>query len=218
MTKDEIRRQHRLFRDSLTLKEQADYSEALQKKLFQTPAYLNSKYIFTYVSFRSEVDTRNIIRQAIADHKKVYVPRVEAKTMEFYKIIALEELVISSFGILEPVGEEENRYKGQLNQEEEVKDRNNLLDHEGRNALSYNKLMLLPGLAFDRNGNRVGYGAGYYDKYLTAYGETQFYKLALSYDNQLVANIPANRYDIKADAILTPTQLLYCRRVRNKES
>jgi 5-formyltetrahydrofolate cyclo-ligase len=193
MTKNEIRLKLKEQRNKLTSKERDSLGTAISNRLFQTDAYINCNMIFPYLSFRSEVDTRDIIRRSVKEGKEVFIPRVEDKDMNFYKVQNLEGLILSKFGISEPPKEEINRYKEPW-----------ICDN------SYPKLMLLPGLAFDRYGNRIGYGAGYYDRYLSAFSLTHFYKIGLVYDFQVIDRIPANEFDIKADAILTPSGLIYC--------
>ena len=70
--------------------------------------------------------------------------------------------------------------------------------------------MLLPGLAFDPEGNRIGYGAGYYDRYLAKYPKDYFLKIALAYDFQILKQIKGNEHDVKADMIITPNQIIKC--------
>lgn len=207
MTKDEIRRKQKKLRNGLSQKEWEYLCDAMGNRLFQTQAYQKSENIFSFVSFQSEADTKKIILRALLDGKKVFVPRVEAKRMDFYEIHALDGLIISSYGISEPPAIEENKYQGiQAGNRYQ-----NPEEHSYANEyFKYKNLMLLPGLAFDPKGNRIGYGAGYYDRYLTAFPESHFYKIAIAFDFQLMEQIESDEYDRKADAILTPTRLLIC--------
>jgi 5-formyltetrahydrofolate cyclo-ligase len=77
-------------------------------------------------------------------------------------------------------------------------------------------LMLLPGLAFDLGGNRIGYGAGYYDRYLSKHQKDHFLKVALAYDFQVYDHLEADEFDIRADLILTPTRLISCIEMQDK--
>lgn len=193
MTKNEIRLRLKEQRDKITSAEQNKLDKEISNRLFQTKAYQNCKMIFTYLSFRSEVDTRAIIQKSLLDGKDVFLPRVEDKNMDFYQIRNLEGMIISKFGVSEPPKEVINRY-------------NKTQDYPVKQ-----NLMLLPGLAFDSKGNRIGYGAGYYDRYLSEFSLTHFYKIGLAYDFQVIENIPTDEFDIKADAILTPDGLINCR-------
>lgn len=188
MMKDEIRVRHKLLRNSISQTEHENLCKNLSTLLFQTKAYKECDLLFTYVSFGSEVDTKNIIKKAIVDGKRVFAPRVEVQNMEFYEIHELESLIYSRYGIAEPHPSKESRYKGLENEK--------------------SKLMLLPGLAFDLNGNRIGYGAGYYDRYLFTHLQTHFYKIALAFDFQIIDKIDTDEHDIKADALLSPTHFI----------
>ncbi len=195
MTKAEIRRDMKNQRKQIPEEERRQWDAIIRQRLWQREEYLHCQKLFCYISFGSEPDTNHIIQQALVENKIVYVPKVEGtNNMEFYRINELEGLHISSFGIPEPASEEEKRYRSQ----------------EHRKAVM-KPLMLLPGLAFDQFGNRIGYGAGYYDRYLHQYQPESFYKIALCYDFQLLELIESREYDIAADAILTPTRSIQCR-------
>lgn len=198
MTKSQIRNIMKEERNKLSVKEQKDLSKAILIKLLNSSAYQYCDYLFSFVSFQKEVNTHEIIRQSLKEGKIVYVPRVELHGMEFYEIINLDNLVPSKFGVPEPVSEGNRPYKGSLR----------IASHNDFNPY----IMLLPGLAFDSTGNRIGYGAGYYDKYLSNYPKEHFYKIALAYDFQVLKEIPADELDIKADMIITPTKVIECKR------
>jgi 5-formyltetrahydrofolate cyclo-ligase len=193
MTKSEIRINQKKRRSELSEEQRHLFDEAILHQLLETKEFQNCKRIFTYVSFQSEIDTLPIIEETFRLGKQVYIPKVEAHGMEFYEIKSLEGLQRSTYGILEPIGGMDDRFafvatsKGQIE-----------------------NLMLLPGLAFDLSGNRIGYGAGYYDKYLTLQRSDTFHKVALAYDFQLIERVPAEKFDICADVIITPTTIYQC--------
>ena len=189
MTKAQIRANQKLLRNQLSLEDQRLLSKEVREQLFQTEAYARCSNIFTFVSFGSEIDTHEIIRKAITDKKAIYVPRVEGKQIEFYRLLDFKLLIKSKYGILEPTVDE------------------NLLHVPADSNLNYNKyhnVMLLPGLAFDVKGNRIGYGAGYYDKFLSLHQDNYFYKIAIGYDFQVLDELPAEEYDRTANMIITP--------------
>lgn len=190
-SKNDIRNRMMTLRDQLSFDERKQLSGAICERLMKAEAWQACEKVFTYRSFRSEVDTDEIINRALEDGKRVYLPRVQGKTMDFFEIQALEGLILNRFQIPEPPFDEDRRYK------EKQED-------------GYTNLMLLPGLAFDLQGSRIGYGAGYYDKYLALYEKKHFYKIALAYELQLVDKINALEFDIRADAILTPSRLILC--------
>ena len=193
MTKGEIRIYQKKLRNELNGEQRRFYDEGILQQLMDTKEYQNCKRIFTYVSFQSEINTIDIIEKAFFQGKQVYVPKVEGQDMEFYEIKSREGLVRSSYGILEPLGGKEYRF---------------ILAAATNNPKE--NLMLLPGLAFDLQGNRIGYGAGYYDKYLEEQGADSFHKAALAYDFQVFESIPSEEFDIRADEIITPTRIYQC--------
>ena len=135
-------------RDSLTAGQRRDYSDRIIKKLTNLSCYREADAVLTYVSFRSEVDTIPLIEQAYADGKAVFAPKVTGKEMEFYRIFSLDDLSAGYRGILEPTGE---------------------LSFYGRmtDRTSQTILVCMPGAAFDRARHRIGYGGGFYDRYLS---------------------------------------------------
>jgi 5-formyltetrahydrofolate cyclo-ligase len=146
----------------------------IEEAFMALPQYQQAKDIYCYKNFNQEVDTSLILNRACLEKKNVYLPRVEGRDMNFYKILSEKELKKGYFGILEPVG-------GILN-------------------TSYTGLMILPGLAFDFNGNRLGYGKGFYDRYLK---KGNFIKVGLAYDFQVVDELEVKEHDQKMDVIVT---------------
>lgn len=190
MTKEQIRSDMKRKRSSLLKAEHRKRSRLIHKKLFETEAYRHCSSLLTYLSFGDEVDTGELIIKALADHKKVYVPRVDKKEMEFYEIPNLDGLILSKFGIPEPEPDQNRIFPASVQSQ--------LEDY----------LMIVPGLAFDLSGNRIGYGGGYYDRYLSRYAGTRFIKTAIAFDFQLMDYIPADAADVKMDYIITPTRVL----------
>lgn len=194
MTKGEIRIYQKKLRSQLEEAQKLFYDECILNHIMETKEYQDCKRVFTYVSFQSEIDTFNIMEQAFLHDKQVYIPKVEAHGLEFYEIKNLKGLVRSSYGILEPTGNVEHRFSSSSTPKSQKEN-----------------LMLLPGLAFDPYGNRIGYGAGYYDKYLVSQGVDTFYKLALAYEFQILERVPSEDFDIHADAIITPIKSYQCK-------
>lgn len=191
MTKNVARILMKDKRNKLSDDLRKEYNQKIQERLFALDVFKMCSMLFTYVSFGSEVDTIAIIEKAIKMNKRVYVPKVEGKKMNFYEIFDLDGLIRSKFGILEPEGNTDI-YESS----------------EGKNQL---KLMLLPGLAFDKSGNRIGYGAGYYDRYLGSYPIDEWIKIALAYDFQIMEHLAATQYDIRTDYIITNEKLILCK-------
>lgn len=147
--------------------------------LYKLDEYKNARCVFAYVSYNQEVRTRGLIEHALADGKRVAVPRVYGDIMRFKYISSINDLQPGYMGIPEPSDDLECAD----DREEQV-------------------LMIMPGLAFDEAGNRVGYGRGYYDRYLTKNNKTRYTKVALAYDFQIVDSIEADAFDVKTDILI----------------
>lgn len=187
MDKKEIRKRIKAQKAALTEDFILEYSARVTELFTAQPFYRDAQVLYAYLTFNEELRTDGLIRRAWADGKRVAVPRVLAKgVMEFYYIDSFSGFITSAFGVPEPPEDPEK-----LADEPEV-------------------LLLMPGLAFDRAHNRVGYGGGFYDRYLERYQEkgTRFFKPALAYDFQIVDSIPANDFDIRVDAVLTAEEIL----------
>lgn len=146
-TKARIRQRMLALRDAMQIQERKGKSAKIMARVTETLWYKEADILLTYISYRSEVDTESLIQNAFAEGKKVYCPRVEGEGMNFYEILSSEELEEGYRGIKEPQGRDERRFQ--------------LDKSQGKKCL-----MILPGSAFDEEGNRIGYGKGYYDRYL----------------------------------------------------
>ncbi len=175
--KNEIRKQMKLYRENMTREDMFSKSTQIFEQLITVPEYKRAEKIFTYVSMNNEVDTIMLIDYSLSVEKRVFVPKVVGKNMEFYEISDISELSPGYFGIYEP-------------------------DINGKEPdYSRTGFMCMPGLAFDREYNRIGYGGGFYDRYLSE--KNSFYKAALAYEYQLLEHIPAQESDVRPDMIIT---------------
>lgn len=155
-------------------------SSIITKKLIELPEYMDSECIFTYINFNEEVVTRDIILHASEYGKRVAVPMIRNQSMNFYYINSLEDLRPGYFGILEP--------------------------REIFKAKEKNPCMIMPGLAFDIKGHRIGYGKGFYDKYLK--NHLEYKRIALAYEFQVFDRIPYAEQDIPVDKIVTEEEVI----------
>lgn len=180
MTKDNIRKKMLLKRKQIDPETKKDWDERIYASIIQDPDYINSKTVFLFHSFNNEIETRNLIEHALNASKHVYIPRVEGRVMRIYQIHDLSNLVKNSMGILEP---------GDLSKpftEERI------------------DFILMPGLAFDQKGGRIGYGGGFYDRFLmTLESLDNISKVAIAYDFQVIDFVPMNKHDIPVDRIIT---------------
>lgn len=174
-SKEAFRKVIRGYRMSLSEEKAVMKSIAISEKLLQMEEYKKAESIYCYIDFRNEVKTKPIIRRALGDGKKVAVPRVENGRMEFYYFEGYERLQPGTYGVLEPVG--------------------------GVLAEDIDALLIMPGVAFDRENHRIGYGGGYYDRYLER--PNHHVKIALAYQFQVFQQIPFEEFDIQPDLVLT---------------
>lgn len=177
MDKKALRREIGAKKRALSAAEIEARSSTLAEKLFETPQYREAGSLYAYLSFNQEVRTDPIIRRAWADGKRVAVPKVIGSEMVF--------IWIDSFDNLAP--------QGDFNITEPIKD--------GPVADDERALILMPGLAFDPQGHRVGYGGGYYDRYLAI--EPHHPTVALCYDFQLYDHLEVDDHDVPVDVVIT---------------
>lgn len=178
--KKEIREYINKKRLLLKKEEKENFDILILNKLINSEEYIDSKHIFIYVSFNSEVDTHRVIQYALEDNKCVYVPKVisKEKGMKAVQIKSVNELKKGMYGILEPVS-------FRFVVDEQVID-----------------LAVIPGIAFDISGGRVGYGGGFYDRFLKKLNSNAV-KLALAYDFQVMDKVPTEIHDVFVDRIIT---------------
>lgn len=175
--KNLIRKQMKQLRADMTRTERFEKSMQIFEQLITVPEFKRADRIYTYVSMDNEIDTIMLIDYSLSLEKRVFVPRVSGKDMEFYEISDISELNPGYMGIYEP-------------------------DINGKEPdYSRTGFMCMPGLAFDRSYNRIGYGGGFYDRYLSV--DNKLYKAALAYEAQLLESIPAQDGDVRPDMIVT---------------
>jgi 5-formyltetrahydrofolate cyclo-ligase len=163
-------------------------AKEIQNRILDSEMYRKADVILSYSAIRSEVETELFHRMVLAQGKSLYLPKTypNQKRMSFYRVTDLARLQSGYQGILEPPeeGAAEVFWKQKKeNQKEKI-------------------LMIMPGAAFDDRGNRLGYGGGYYDRYLSEYGEC-FTTVLIAFEEQKTARIPEESCDIKPDYILT---------------
>ena len=155
-------------------------SELICKRFMEQDFYLKADVIYMYAPYNQEILTWPILEDAVIRGKKAAVPKCFDDVMDFFYIRSRDELFPGAYGIPEPQG-----------------------DHE-KLAADENVLMLMPGLAFDKDMGRIGYGGGFYDKYLDSHSNVSFFKAALAYDFQIVdEKLPTEEHDYRVDAIVT---------------
>ncbi len=175
MDKKELRRQIREKKRAMTEEQIESASCRLGELFLNSEQYRNAKTIYGYLPYNQEVRTVPMLEQALRDGKRVAVPKVYGDDMKFIYMTDLTQVSKGYAGIPEPVADEPVAEDPQA-------------------------LVLMPGMAFTKDGCRMGYGGGFYDKFLAR--EPQHPTLALCYDFQIVDTIPTEDYDIPVDCVL----------------
>jgi len=176
-------------RKNIDIVEKEKMDRKISDKFYQSRYYREAEKIFIYISYDSEINTKEIINKALKDNKKIYVPRTEFKSrlMDAVEITSLDNLIENEYGILEPSAEESYINPNELD------------------------LIVVPGVAFDRNGGRMGYGAGFYDRYFKRISKDRIKKvekIALAYDFQILDKIPMNEQDVPVSYIITEKEFI----------
>ena len=175
MDKTELRRRIRGKKRAMTAEEIQTRSARLAALFAASEAYRNAKTIYGYLPYNQEVRTVPMLERALRDGKRVAVPKCYGDEMKFLCLNDLTQVAPGYAGIPEPIADEP------------------VADDE-------TALVLMPGLAFDREGHRIGYGGGFYDKFLSR--EPNHPTLALCYDFQLLPHLDTEEHDIPVDTVL----------------
>lgn len=175
MDKKAFRAEIKAKKRAMTVEEIESASQRLTEKFLATDAYKNARSIYAYLPYNQEIRTWNLVRQAFADGKRVAVPKCYDDVMKFLWIENLDRIAPGAFKIPEPIDDEPEADDGSA-------------------------LILMPGLAFDPQGHRLGYGGGFYDKYLADHPDHTL--VALCYDFQMFDHIETEAHDIPVDLVI----------------
>ncbi len=177
--KTNLRAKYRALRQNTAPEVREDWDNRIAERVYLLWQYERARQVLVYVSTPIEVDTHRIIRRALADGKRVAVPRCvpDTRLMEFYYIDSIEELSAGTFGVLEPTPDPDKL----------VTDLS-----EG--------ICLIPAFCYDHAGFRLGYGKGYYDRFLPTFGGT---RIGLCYSACVRYHLPHGRFDRPAQLLVT---------------
>lgn len=187
--KARIRREVLGVRDALGDGDRRIFDRLIRERLFELPEWKGSQIILTYLSFGSEADTREIVRKALFAGKRVFCPRItdsDRGEMVFVRLRDAEDVEKNRMGIDEPAGDE-------------------VFAQDADDAL-----MIIPGVAFSASLERIGYGGGYYDRYLAGHGGAK--RLAICYECQVRESFDnkeqiTGRFDVRPEMLLTEKRL-----------
>lgn len=160
--------------DEYTIREK---SNQIINNLLKSNLYKNASSIFVYVSKNKEVDTRDFIEKALADGKKIYVPKIKSREIIAVKLNDISELEVGRFDIPTSMSED---------------------------SITNPDLTICPGLSFDDDKNRLGFGGGYYDRFLA---KNQGIKIGLMISEFASSKIPTDSWDIKMDYVITEDEI-----------
>lgn len=193
MCKAESRKQMITRLKTMTQEEYAELSKEINEKLINIDEFINAKMIGITVSRYPEVNTRIIIETAWAMGKQVAVPKCDAqkRMMDFRLITSFDQLETVYMDLLEPkIGETTSVLKGQVD------------------------LQIVPGVVFSTAGYRIGFGGGYYDRYLMDYqGDT----VALAFDCQIDQAVPIELHDLPVEKVITEKRCIDCKEIRESK-
>lgn len=176
MDKKELRKKYTKVRAEVEDKDLKD--KLIRKNLRELDLYKKARSVFVFISYRSEVDTKGIIDDILADGKKLLVPLVKGSEMIAVEVKGIDDLEPNKMGILEPKDGEE---------------------------VTEVDLTLTPGLAFDKDGYRLGYGGGYYDKF---FSKVDTIRMGIGYYDQFVESLVHEDYDKPLEYLLTDRGLI----------
>lgn len=189
MNKKDWREKISSMKAKLSEKMREEESRGIHKRLFALPMWTESTHITMYHSVDKEVDTLELIKKGWEDGKKIYLPKCDSskKKLNFYRIDSFDQLEVVYYGIPEP----------KPNECQEL----NIAELD---------VMIVPGLVFDLQGYRVGYGGGYYDRFLGSLSR-KISTLSLAFPFQVSKEeLPREGYDIPVDFLVTSEQGISC--------
>ena len=175
MDKKELRKKIREQKRAMSVEEIEDRSAKLAELFLNSQAYRDAKTVYGYLPYNQEVRTVPMLEQALRDGKRVAVPKCYGDEMRFIYMEDLSLVEKGYAGIPEPIA-------------------------DGPVASDPTALVLMPGLAFDPQGHRIGYGGGFYDRFLSQ--EPEHPTLALCYDFQVFDHLDTEQFDIPVDCVL----------------
>ena len=184
-SKEDIRKRLLNIRRYLSREEVLEMSRNIKERLFALSEYKSCKVVMFYIAHDNEVETREMIIESLHS-KKVLIPCTSLERNMIYpvEIENLDDLERGAFGILEP--RNKKIYRGDID------------------------VIIVPGIAFDPRGYRIGYGKGFYDRFLIG---TNALKIGIAYDFQIVNRIPEDENDVPVDMIVSEKRVLLCRKI-----
>lgn len=189
ISKQSIRSRYLSRRDNLPLSERREKSKQIWENLKKEEQFLVADCVLVYMDYRSEVMTTGLVEELLKQQngKKIYAPRVEGFDISFYEITALEELEAGYQGIREPLICEEKMFTDKEMQ-------------------TMKCVVLVPGAVFDKERYRMGYGKGFYDRFIHKFPDIT--RIGLAFECQISGQIPTEAHDKKMDLVITESETI----------
>ena len=186
--KQSIRSKYLEARNALTREERIGKSTLIWENLQKEKAYAEVEILLVYRDYRSEVVTGSFVAELLEDKKKrIFAPTVEGMYISFYEVTSMTELVSGYQGIREPVSGIKRKFDKEIMKKHKC-------------------LLLVPGSVFDAGMGRMGYGKGFYDRFLEEHDSV--IKAGLAFDCQIAKKVPEEAHDIKMDMIITESRVI----------
>lgn len=175
--KRKIRKDILIKRASIPIDQRRMADMVIADRIIGHQWFYQAEILLGFVNYDTEISTMEILSEALSKGKKVFLPKIDGNDMFFYQINSLDDLIEGYKGILEPKGDTE-KFDYSVYKESRA-------------------LILVPGAAFDIYGNRMGYGKGFYDRFLADKEMLRTYSIGIGYKCQQVDNLPVDEFDIK---------------------
>ncbi len=187
--KNSLREEHLSLRKGLSRRDVTTLSNKVFFNLKGIPEYSRAKSLMVYLDYKNEVETKEIIEDVLRQNKNAIIPISKPDTLELHlsNLISIQDLEVSTYGILEPKKDKIFTVLPEI------------ID-----------IVIVPGVVFDKNGYRIGYGKGYYDRFLSSL-DHKFIAIGICYDFQLIDEVPKDIYDYQLDYIVTDERIINTR-------
>jgi len=180
--KKEVRSLYKERRNGMLPGQVEDLSARICQNILRSRLFDSARFLYAYYPLGNEADVRPVIQEAWRQGKRVAFPKVFGNKMRFFEVTGFEQLSEGTFGVMEPCEEKPADWRS------------------GKKLL-----VLTPGVAFDYQGNRMGFGKGYYDRHFS--GKRDYMMLGVSYELQIAEQIPTGDFDVPMKWIVTENGL-----------
>jgi len=179
--KTTLRRQLKAVRSGIPAETRREYSQQIAERLFSLEEVRSANTVFVYISYATEVETHEIIKRLLEERKLVTVPYItDSSVMLAHRLNEWDQLQPGQLGILAPTGSQQ--YTGNID------------------------IAITPGLGFTLQGNRIGFGAGYYDRWFASHSARR--KIALAFEAQIVDDLPLEETDVPVNLIVSESRII----------